>query len=292
MLCCRSVRFATAPPNQKARSSRRHTATRDGGGPPRYHPCSRRRRRTLTMSAIGLNPDALFCASALERIPPSFSLTRSQSCRAIPVRGLRGTALHRSRYEVALVGLSFTRSTYWRNAFGSRTAMSASTFRSRSTPEARIAAMRRLYDTPASREAALMRAIHSERNCVFFLRRSRKAYVSACIAASRAGRTSLRFVARRPSAALRSFLCFLCAATPRLIRVIDRLRRYRFGRSLRMSLISPFATTPLPACRRLRAGDLCWFKCPLYAFMREILPVPVTRNRFFAPLWLFCLGTA
>src|SRR4029079_10659841 len=59
-----------------------------------------------------------------------------------------------------------------------------------------------------------------------------------------------------------------------------------------MSLISPFATRPLPACRRLRAGDLCWFKCPLYAFIRENFPVPVTRNRFFAPLWLLILGTA
>src|SRR6266851_8317091 len=31
---------------------------------------------------------------------------------------------------------------------------------------------------------------------------------------------SLRFVARRPSAACRSFLCFLCAATPRFTRDI------------------------------------------------------------------------
>src|ERR1700741_2055085 len=98
--------------------------------------------------------------------------------------------------------------------------MSASTLRSRSTPDARIAAMRRLYETPASRDAALMRAIHSARNCDFRLRRSRNAYVSACIAASRAGRTSFRFVARRPSAALRSRLCFLCAATPRFTRDI------------------------------------------------------------------------
>src|SRR6185295_6455145 len=53
-------------------------------------------RRTLTTSAIGLDPDALFCASAPERILSSFSVARSQSCRAIPVRGLRGTALRRS----------------------------------------------------------------------------------------------------------------------------------------------------------------------------------------------------
>src|SRR5207253_509605 len=41
-----------------------------------------------------------------------------------------------------------------------------------------------------------------------------------CIAASRAGRTSLCLDARRPSACVRSFLCFLCAATPRFTRDI------------------------------------------------------------------------
>src|SRR5712691_5454689 len=40
------------------------------------------------------------------------------------------------------------------------------------------------------------------------------------MAASRAGRTSLCFEARRPSACASSFLCFLRAATPRLTRDI------------------------------------------------------------------------
>src|SRR5437763_7257381 len=90
----------------------------------------------------------------------------------------RGTALLRGLffYEPFLaVLLPFKVSTYERNVFGSRTAMSARTLRSRSTPAVRIADMRRLYEMPASREAALMRAIQRARNCALRARRSRKA---------------------------------------------------------------------------------------------------------------------
>src|SRR3990170_1591059 len=98
--------------------------------------------------------------------------------------------------------------------------MSARTLRSSWTPAGRMADMRRPEDRPASREAALMRAIHSERNCALRARRSRSAYVRACRAASLAGRTSLCFAPRRPSASLRTFLCFLWAATPRFTRAM------------------------------------------------------------------------
>src|SRR5205823_20009 len=47
--------------------------------------------------------------------------------------------------------------------------------------------------------------------------------------------------------------------------------RQQFGTSFR----SPFATSAFPAWRRLREGDLCWFRWPLYAFARARRPRPV-----------------
>src|SRR5688572_28438665 len=52
-------------------------------------------RWTLVGSAIGLHPDALFCASARKRIPASRFAAGSQSRPAFPVRRLRGTGLRR-----------------------------------------------------------------------------------------------------------------------------------------------------------------------------------------------------
>src|SRR5207302_6517367 len=108
------VRLSCAPSKKRPASS-----TRDGGGPPRYHPDSRRSAGHSIESAIGLIPDALFCASARERIRGSFVAARSQSASRLPCRDrCPGTALLRSRMsqEFELVFFvsfaSFTKSRY------------------------------------------------------------------------------------------------------------------------------------------------------------------------------------
>src|SRR5437867_8853777 len=72
-----------------------------------------RSRWTLVGSAIGLHPDALFCASARERIRAFRVAAGSQSRPALPVRRLRATTLRRCRYDVLAlpVFLLLTRST-------------------------------------------------------------------------------------------------------------------------------------------------------------------------------------
>src|SRR6478752_3497451 len=50
------------------------------------------------------------------------------------------------------------------------------------------------------------------------------------------------------------------------------------------------ATVVRPSRRRVRVVDLCSRRWRRPAFWRTILPVPVLRNRFEAPLWVLALG--
>src|SRR5690606_16750166 len=54
--------------------------------------------------------------------------------------------------------------------------------------------------------------------------------------------------------------------------------------------LSAADTSVRPARRRVRVLGLCSSRCRRFAFWRTILPVPVRRNRFAAPLWVFALG--
>src|SRR4029079_18980771 len=67
----------------------------------------------------------------------------------------------------------WTCSTTLRNPAGSRTAMSASTLRSRSMPASFRPLISRLYEMPFRRAAALIRMIQRRRKSRFLLRRSR-----------------------------------------------------------------------------------------------------------------------
>jgi hypothetical protein len=68
---------------------------------------------------------------------------------------------------------AFALSAITANASGSDTAMSASDLRSSSMPAFRTPAMKRLYDSPLTRAAALILTIQSERNVRFLFFRSR-----------------------------------------------------------------------------------------------------------------------
>src|SRR4029453_15007273 len=68
---------------------------------------------------------------------------------------------------------SLARSATRANACGSETAISASDLRSSSIPAFRTPAMKRLYERPFARAAALMRTIQSDRKVRFFPLRSR-----------------------------------------------------------------------------------------------------------------------
>src|SRR5271156_5797022 len=55
-------------------------------------------------------------------------------------------------------------------------------------------------------------------------------------------------------------------------------------------LVSLADTVVRPSSRRVRVLGLCSSRCRRLAFWRTILPVPVRRNRFEAPLWVLALG--
>src|SRR5690348_2091726 len=55
-------------------------------------------------------------------------------------------------------------------------------------------------------------------------------------------------------------------------------------------LVSLADTVVRPSRRRVRLVGLCSSRCRRLACWRRILPVPVRRNRFAAPLWVFTLG--
>src|ERR1700760_1441875 len=55
-------------------------------------------------------------------------------------------------------------------------------------------------------------------------------------------------------------------------------------------LVSLAATVVRPSSRRVRFDGLCSSRCRRLAFWRTILPAPVRRNRFEAPLWVLALG--
>src|SRR5712672_4401283 len=84
---------------------------------------------------------------------------------------------------------------------------------------------------PSSRTAALIRAIHSERNWRFLWRRSRYAYCPAFITACLATRYTLPRRPRNPFAFFRTFLWRARAVTPRLTlgmaRSSTRVRQHR-----------------------------------------------------------------
>src|SRR6185437_15390984 len=62
-----------------------------------------------------------------------------------------------------------------------------------------------------------------------------------------------------------------------------------FSRRL-MRLVSLADTVVRPSRRRVRLVGLCSSRCRRLACWRTILPVPVRRNRFDAPLWVLALG--
>src|ERR1700739_3348088 len=55
-------------------------------------------------------------------------------------------------------------------------------------------------------------------------------------------------------------------------------------------LVSLAATVVRPSSRRVRLVGLVSSRCRRLACWRTIFPVPVRRNRFDAPLWVFALG--
>src|SRR5271154_426205 len=55
-------------------------------------------------------------------------------------------------------------------------------------------------------------------------------------------------------------------------------------------LVSLADTVVRPSSRRVRVLGLCSSRWRRLAFWRTILPVPVRRNRFDAPLWVLVLG--
>lgn len=170
------------------------------------------------------------------------------------------------------------------NAAGSLTASSARTLRSSSMFLAFMPAINFAYVVPSWRAAALIRVIHRLRRSRFLLRRSRYAYCNERITPCFARRKLRVRLCCMPLAALRIFLCFARAVTPRLTRMgyAPIARRIFFA-------IEP-VTFAVVLMARLRLFDFLAKKCPLNARRRVILPVLVSLMRFAVPLWVFSFG--
>src|SRR6478752_8210336 len=95
-------------------------------------------------------------------------------------------------------------------------AISDRLLRSRVTPAFFRPLMKRPYDRPCSRAAALMRTIHRRRKSRFLRRRPTNAYLSAVSTDSLADRYSLLLVWKKPFARARSFLRLARRTVPRL----------------------------------------------------------------------------
>src|SRR5688500_2479994 len=140
------------------------------------------------------------------------------------------------------------------------------------------------------RAAALMRITHSRRKSRFLFFRSRYAYFQPRSTFSFAAFHSLLRAPNAPRAAF--MICFLRfrRATFDLTRGMVRLP-YAWSRRL-MFFASPGVLIVVARrSRRFRFDVFLVRMWLLNAFRRRTLPLPVTEKRFFAPLWVFILGT-